>query len=321
MLTPGPSGVPGSWWAPCTCGLPGNRRRSHSRASSPTVPVFSPLAVPGGCELDLACFFRLINEMGGMQQVTDLKKWNKLADMLRIPKTAQDRLAKLQEAYCQYLLSYDSLSPEEHRRLEKEVLMEKESLERRKGPLEGHTEQDYNRFHPLPRFEPKNGLINGVAHRNGFRSKLKEVGPAQLKTGRRRLFAQEKEVAKEEEEDKGILSDFHKCIYKVGRRAGAVRPQVPGRAGLQAAGSGSGPHMEKGLQSQGPGHQDEASGHLAGGSGGEGEGVCAAARLGTTLSAWAGAFRTRAPAQTRAAPSRPSQRISVGTSCVGRVPT
>lgn len=183
---------------------------------SQTGSVFSSLTVLGGCELDLACFFRLINEMGGMQQVTDLKKWNKLADMLRIPKTAQDRLAKLQEAYCQYLLSYDSLSPEEHRRLEKEVLMEKEILEKRKGPLEGHTEQDYNKFHPLPRFEPKNGLINGVAHRNGFRSKLKEVGQAQLKTGRRRLFAQEKEVVKEEEEDKGVLSDFHKCIYKVG---------------------------------------------------------------------------------------------------------
>ncbi|KAJ8790540.1 hypothetical protein J1605_004513 [Eschrichtius robustus] len=184
--------------------------RKHLRSQG---IAMDELPLIGGCELDLACFFRLINEMGGMQQVTDLKKWNKLADMLRIPKTAQDRLAKLQEAYCQYLLSYDSLSPEEHRRLEKEVLMEKESLERRKGPLEGHTEQDYNRFHPLPRFEPKNGLINGVAHRNGFRSKLKEVGPAQLKTGRRRLFAQEKEVV-EEEEDKGILSDFHKCIYK-----------------------------------------------------------------------------------------------------------
>uniref|UniRef100_U3D128 Protein Jumonji n=1 Tax=Callithrix jacchus TaxID=9483 RepID=U3D128_CALJA len=172
------------------------------------------LPLIGGCELDLACFFRLINEMGGMQQVTDLKKWNKLADMLRIPRTAQDRLAKLQEAYCQYLLSYDSLSPEEHRRLEKEVLMEKEILEKRKGPLEGHTENDHHKFHPLPRFEPKNGLIHGVAPRNGFRSKLKEVGQAQLKTGRRRLFAQEKEVVKEEEEDKGVLNDFHKCIYK-----------------------------------------------------------------------------------------------------------
>ncbi|XP_036113138.1 protein Jumonji isoform X4 [Molossus molossus] len=184
--------------------------KKHLRSQGITM---DELPLIGGCELDLACFFRLINEMGGMQQVTDLKKWNKLADMLRIPKTAQDRLAKLQEAYCQYLLSYDSLSPEEHRRLEKEVLMEKEILEKRKGPLEGHTEHDY-RFHPLPRFEPKNGLINGVAPRNGFRSKLKEVGQAQLKTGRRRLFAQEKEVVKEEEEDKGVLSDFHKCIYK-----------------------------------------------------------------------------------------------------------
>lgn len=185
--------------------------KKHLRSQGITM---DELPLIGGCELDLACFFRLINEMGGMQQVTDLKKWNKLADMLRIPKTAQDRLAKLQEAYCQYLLSYDSLSPEEHRRLEKEVLMEKEILEKRKGPLEGHTENDRHKFHPLPRFEPKNGLIHGVVPRNGFRSKLKEVGQAPLKTGRRRLFAQEKEVVKEEEEDKGILNDFHKCIYK-----------------------------------------------------------------------------------------------------------
>ncbi|XP_047415264.1 protein Jumonji isoform X1 [Sciurus carolinensis] len=185
--------------------------KKHLRSQGITM---DELPLIGGCELDLACFFRLINEMGGMQQVTDLKKWNKLADMLRIPRTAQDRLAKLQEAYCQYLLSYDSLSPEEHRRLEKEVLMEKEILEKRKGPLEGHTESDHHKFHPLPRFEPKNGLVHGVAPRNGFRSKLKEVGQAPLKTGRRRLFAQEREAAKEEEEDKGVLSDFHKCIYK-----------------------------------------------------------------------------------------------------------
>lgn len=150
--------------------------------------------------------------------MTDLKKWNKLADMLRIPKTAQDRLAKLQEAYCQYLLSYDSLSPEEHKKLEKEVLLEKEILEKRKGPLEGHSENAY-KFHSLPRFEPKNGLINGVVHKNGFRNKLKEVD-VPLKTGRRRLFAQENETTKEdEEEEEGVLSDLHKCIYKVTRRA------------------------------------------------------------------------------------------------------
>ncbi|XP_008107021.2 protein Jumonji [Anolis carolinensis] len=170
------------------------------------------LPLIGGCELDLACFFQLINEMGGMQQVTDLKKWNKLADMLRIPKTAQDRLAKLQEAYCQYLLSYDSLSAEEHKRLEKEVLFEKEILEKRKGPLEVHSDNSFE-FQSLPRYEPKNGLINGVVHKNGFRNKVKEVEVPQ-KTGRRRLFSQEKEIVKEEEEDKDILSDLHKCVYK-----------------------------------------------------------------------------------------------------------
>ncbi|XP_028593473.2 protein Jumonji [Podarcis muralis] len=170
------------------------------------------LPLIGGCELDLACFFQLINEMGGMQQVTDLKKWNKLADLLRIPKTAQDRLAKLQEAYCQYLLSYDSLSAEEHKRLEKEVLFEKEVLEKRKGPLEVHLDNNYE-FQSLPRYEPKNGLINGVVHKNGFRNKAKEVEVPQ-KTGRRRLFSQEKETVKEEEEDKGVLSDLHKCVYK-----------------------------------------------------------------------------------------------------------
>ncbi|KAM4704737.1 protein Jumonji isoform 2-T2 [Rhinophrynus dorsalis] len=171
------------------------------------------LPLIGGCELDLARFFQLINEMGGMQQVTDLKKWNKLADMLRIPKTAQDRLAKLQEAYCQYLLSYDSLSPEEHKKLEKEVLQEKENLEKKKGPLEGHSENAY-KLHLLPRYEPKNGLINGVVHRNGLRGKLKEMD-IQLKNGRRRLFAQEKESAEEEEpEEKGLFGDLHKCIYK-----------------------------------------------------------------------------------------------------------
>ncbi|XP_035286684.1 protein Jumonji isoform X1 [Anguilla anguilla] len=173
----------------------------------------------GGCELDLARFFQLINDMGGMQQVTDLKKWSKLADLLRVPKSAQDRLAKLQEAYCQYLLSYDSLSPEEHRRLEREVLAEKEGLERRKGPLEGHSESA-QRSLSLPRYEPKNGLVNGVVHRNGFRGRLKELG-SQLAAGRRRLFAQERkeeeegeEEEGEEDEDRGVLSDQHKCIYK-----------------------------------------------------------------------------------------------------------
>uniref|UniRef100_A0A673L5E1 Protein Jumonji-like n=1 Tax=Sinocyclocheilus rhinocerous TaxID=307959 RepID=A0A673L5E1_9TELE len=168
----------------------------------------------GGCEVDLARFSELVCDMGGMQQVMDLKKWSRLADLLRIPKSAQDRLAKLQEAYLQYLLSYDLLSPEEHRQLEQEVLAEKEALERKRGPLEGHSDIG-QRTLALPRYEPKNGLT-GLNHRNGFRNHNKEPDN-QRQAGRRRLFAQEKKGEKvdideavEEAEDEGVLSDH--CI-------------------------------------------------------------------------------------------------------------
>ncbi|XP_076005878.1 protein Jumonji-like [Genypterus blacodes] len=185
--------------------------------------------VIGGCEVDLARFFQLINDMGGMQQVMDLKKWTKLADLLRIPKSAQDRLAKLQEAYLQYLLSYDSLGAEERLRLQTEVLQEKKSLESRRGPLEGLADSSAPSALALARYEPKNGLVGGIVggatgnHRtNGVFHRLKEL-EAQVKAGRRRLFAQEKqgkedrhhgEEEEEEEEDRGVLSDQHKCIYK-----------------------------------------------------------------------------------------------------------
>ncbi|XP_041867268.1 protein Jumonji isoform X2 [Melanotaenia boesemani] len=183
--------------------------------------------VIGGCEVDLSCFFQLINDMGGMQQVMDLKKWTKLADLLRIPKSAQDRLAKLQEAYLQYILSYDSLGAEERLRLLTEVLQEKKGLESRRGPLEGLSDSSAPNGLSLPRYEPKNGLVGGVVggatghHRtNGVYHRLKEL-EAQVKAGRRRLFAQEKQGKEDRqhgeeqaEEDRGVLSDQHKCIYK-----------------------------------------------------------------------------------------------------------
>uniref|UniRef100_A0A6Q2YCL8 Protein Jumonji n=1 Tax=Esox lucius TaxID=8010 RepID=A0A6Q2YCL8_ESOLU len=179
----------------------------------------------GGCELDLARFFKLINDMGGMQQVSDMKKWSKLADQLRIPKTAQDRLAKLQEAYCQYLLSYDSLAPAERSRLERDVLEEKGRLEKKRGPLEGHPDDSQQSLLQLPRCEPKNGLVNGVVQRNGLPRSLdgeldgekKEEKDVQLRFSRRRLFTQQKKGGAEEEEagkEKGVLSDQHKCIYR-----------------------------------------------------------------------------------------------------------
>ncbi|XP_010783002.1 protein Jumonji isoform X2 [Notothenia coriiceps] len=185
--------------------------------------------VIGGCEVDLSRFFQLINDMGGMQQVMDLKKWTKLADLLRIPKSAQDRLAKLQEAYLQYILSYDSLSAEERLTLQAEVLQEKKTLESRRGPLEGLSDSTAPSSLVLPRYEPKNGLAGGIVggatgnHRtNGVYHHLKEL-EAQVKAGRRRLFAQEKqgkedrqhgEEEQPEEQGSGVLSDQHKCINK-----------------------------------------------------------------------------------------------------------
>ncbi|KAJ0003359.1 hypothetical protein NQD34_008457 [Periophthalmus magnuspinnatus] len=181
--------------------------------------------VIGGCEVDLARFFQLINDMGGMQQVMDLKKWTKLADLLRIPKSAQDRLAKLQEAYLQYLLSYDSLSAEERLQLQADVALEKKSLESRKGPLEGFSDSSAPSALALPRYEPKNGLVGGLvggaAHprTNGVYHPLKEL-EAQVKVGRRRLFAQEKQGKDdrqqhhEQDEHEGVLGDQHKCINK-----------------------------------------------------------------------------------------------------------
>uniref|UniRef100_A0A671LZM3 Protein Jumonji-like n=1 Tax=Sinocyclocheilus anshuiensis TaxID=1608454 RepID=A0A671LZM3_9TELE len=160
----------------------------------------------GGCELDLARFFQILNEMGGMQQVTDLKSWGRLADLLGIPRSAQDRLAKLQEAYCQYLLSYDSLSPAQRAQLEKEVLAEKEALERRSGPLEGQGDISQHAALLLPRSEPKNGLVNGALHRSGAREHLRELDPTAKTTRQRRL--------EKRGEEEGVINEHHKCIYR-----------------------------------------------------------------------------------------------------------
>ncbi|XP_062865727.1 protein Jumonji [Trichomycterus rosablanca] len=167
------------------------------------ISMEEPLLI-GGCEVDLARFSELVSDMGGMQRVMDLKKWSRLADLLRIPKSAQERLAKLQEAYLQFLLSYDGLSPHEHRRLEHDVLAEKDALERLRGPLEGLLESGHALA--LPRYEPKNGLRGQGAETE-----------TQQNPGRRRLFAHEKKRGGREGgagPEEGVLSDQHKCIYK-----------------------------------------------------------------------------------------------------------
>ncbi|EDO46479.1 predicted protein [Nematostella vectensis] len=78
----------------------------------------------GGMDVDLLEVSRIMAEFGGMQKVIDAKKWGKVADTLRIPKTAQDRIGKLQDVYCRFLLSYDLLSQDEKSTLEEQVKSE-----------------------------------------------------------------------------------------------------------------------------------------------------------------------------------------------------
>jgi len=86
-----------------------------------------PMPQIGGYELDLPQFSRVVKQFGGLQKVIDSKKWTKIAEILKIPRAAQDRIGKLQDIYCKYLLSYDLLPKEEKDQLLREVQSEKEN--------------------------------------------------------------------------------------------------------------------------------------------------------------------------------------------------
>lgn len=87
---------------------------------------FDSLPMIGGIELDLPALSRAISQLGGIHTVADDKrKWMKIADILRIPKWAQDRSFKLYDAYCRFLISYDSLPAEDKNKLQQQVLNDK----------------------------------------------------------------------------------------------------------------------------------------------------------------------------------------------------
>ena len=83
--------------------------------------------VVGGIELDLPALSRAVRMCGGISVIADdKKKWQKVADILRMPKRAQDRSFKLYEHYCKYLLSFDALSTQERATLEHQVLSDQQ---------------------------------------------------------------------------------------------------------------------------------------------------------------------------------------------------
>ncbi|XP_025416028.1 protein Jumonji isoform X2 [Sipha flava] len=83
--------------------------------------VFSNPPLIGGMELDLPRLYHTVQDLGGLKEVIELDKWCRVADLMKIPKSAQDRVSKLDDIYCKYLLPYDTLSHEERQKLIAEV--------------------------------------------------------------------------------------------------------------------------------------------------------------------------------------------------------
>ena len=54
--------------------------------------------------------YQTVQQCGGLSAVIESGRWQTVADTMRIPKLAQDRITKLDDIYCKYLLPYDILS-------------------------------------------------------------------------------------------------------------------------------------------------------------------------------------------------------------------
>ncbi|KAJ8929941.1 hypothetical protein NQ314_017306, partial [Rhamnusium bicolor] len=71
----------------------------------------------GGMEIDLPRLYQTVQTLGGLKEVIEKKRWPRVSELMKIPKSAQDRVTKLDDIYCKYLLPYDTLSPAEREKL------------------------------------------------------------------------------------------------------------------------------------------------------------------------------------------------------------
>ncbi|KAL1517357.1 hypothetical protein ABEB36_001128 [Hypothenemus hampei] len=85
-----------------------------------SISLKSPPSI-GGMEVDLPRLYHTVQSLGGLKEVIEKKKWSKVSDLMKIPKSAQDRVTKLDDIYCKYLLPYDTLSPAEREKLFDEI--------------------------------------------------------------------------------------------------------------------------------------------------------------------------------------------------------
>jgi protein Jumonji len=94
-------------------------------------------------ELDLPKLYHTVQELGGLKEVIELDKWCRVADLMKIPKSAQDRVTKLDDIYCKYLLPYDTLSHDERQKLIAEVDKEWKQI-CKKGDTDDELYEDVN---------------------------------------------------------------------------------------------------------------------------------------------------------------------------------
>lgn len=61
-------------------------------------------------DIDLPLLYHTVKNLGGLKEVIEKKRWHKVADSMKIPKGTHDRIAKLDDIYCKYLLPYAALT-------------------------------------------------------------------------------------------------------------------------------------------------------------------------------------------------------------------
>ncbi|XP_037933844.1 uncharacterized protein LOC119668417 [Teleopsis dalmanni] len=120
----------------------------------------------GGMEVDLPRLYHTVQELGGLKEVIEKKKWARVAEEMCIPKLAQDRVTKLDDIYCKYLLPYDTLSPAERQKLFDEVEADwakREARARRNADRFANTESGSNEDDISSENEESEEEIDGVS--------------------------------------------------------------------------------------------------------------------------------------------------------------
>ena len=118
----------------------------------------------GGLEVDLPALYHAVQSFGGLSEVIQKKKWNKIADYMRVARGANVNAAanKLDDVYVKWLLPYDTLSNVEREELIRLVEEEwTEKAERSRVKEEAGGEEDDNEDEEDDEDEDQEAVVKG----------------------------------------------------------------------------------------------------------------------------------------------------------------